>query len=419
MYGMPVKPTPIRSPKHKLTRSGRGWYKRVVGRVRWVCSAAVATTGAEADAIYEDKFKMLAALPAGRKATIGTPGMPVTLATVMNQFLFAKLQSRDAGKIKPRTYADYTESLKLLGESLGITTLVADLKPGHFTHFAARLAREYGIDRRMLHTVNIRSMFKWAEEMEVIDRRPRYGPEFKMPSRLERRRARAAMRKRRHGLIYSSTEVALLLNRASPKMRALILLMLNGGFRPVELADITWDEINDGWFHGDTGKWAIERDVPLWPETQLALACMYVRKHPPGNSRHVFVAKNGKPYVNRVSQLSTDFWRMFPMDGVRNRGMYSFRRTFRTLADSTNDQRAIARVMGREVGDIDTLYVQHVNPSRMIDVCSAVRAALTESALSGWVPRAVKQRRRWALPPRPVDLARRLPAIAEAPRANT
>lgn len=384
------------SPQHSLTRSGRGWYKKVKGKTRWVCSVNEAPTGVEADAVYERRMTELHVEP-------DAPPLPapatITVQHLCNLFLDRK---RRAG-IADRSVEDYADALDDFSAAVGDDRAVASLAPGDFAKPRKAWAGRFGPDRLSKFVTAVRSAFKWARKPPLRLPEPDWGDEFETPRRRHFRIARKARREAAGGpLTFDAGEVATLLAGATRSMRAMILLALNCGFGNTDIAALPRSavDLRTGWIAYARGKTGIDRRAPLWPETIKALRAVLAykpasRRHPEAweNPSLVFLTRAGRPYVEELRSrkgggllhkdwVGTQFNVLCRACGLSRpgRGFYALRKTFRTLADETGDQRAIALVMGRELTDIDVVYVEHIDDSRLAAVVNHVRGRIVGGA---------------------------------------
>lgn len=336
-----------RSPKHNLTRSGRGWYKRVGKRPRWIVSAKSCPTGEEADLFYEDNFTEIAkATPVKRSA--------VTLRQAAASFV----ESKEGKNLHRGTIRDYDDTMLIVMRAVGADRPVAKLDisaADRVTEATAHL----GTERRLKHVVNLRGFIAWCARQGIECGWTR--ETFRAPGKAERRRERARRRK----VPYTHNEIRRMLRHASDRMRAVIMLALNCAMGPDELTRVTGRDVKGGTFDKPRQKTGIDRLVPLWPET-LALL--------PKVDGLLFPGPKGKPLD--PSRLTRRFHAVCQRACVPPRGLYTLRRTFRTIADEYGDQRAAAKVMGRETGDIDSVYVLHISRERISRMLDHVKSSL-------------------------------------------
>jgi integrase len=356
---------PERSPVHGLTRSGRGWYRRVAGVARYVCSGR--HDAATADRLFEESFLELARPP--------IPRASVTLEQAGNAWLARQQQRVDAGALGRRTLGDYRDAVNQFCDVVGEDRQVANVGPVEFSRFAAAIER-LSPHRRAKLIICVRAFVRWcaAPEVGLLSAVPVFGSDFRPPKRAEFRRARAASGQR----LYAAAEVAALLAKASPDMKAMILLGLNGGMGNIDVATLEWPAVNlDGrQIVQPRRKTGVPRHIPLWVRTVEALQALSAARE-----GRVFVRGDGRAWLDdrgscHQDLIAVEFSRLCEAAGVVNRGFYSLRRTFRTLADEVGDQRAAACIMGHELADMGSVYVQTISPQRLRMVVAHVHAAL-------------------------------------------
>ena len=337
--------------RHGLTAGKGGWYRRVAGVPRYICSYGRAPTAEIADEIFRLKFADLAAPQQRRDA--------ITLAYVCDAFDEAK-----SPRIAVKTMRDYRQILTAFMRFIGKNTLIDAITAEDFTAFAATF-QDQSIYRREKFVVCIRTMFNFAIGQGWLAS-VRYGPIFVQPTTREKR-INAATRPRR---FYSQTELRTLVDGASPMLAAAIYLAINGGLGNTDIAGITRSMIEGDLLYCDRVKTGASRIVPLWDETAAALKPLK-----PNASGLLFHTSWGTRIVtDDRDTLGTWFTERCTETGVRNLGFYSIRRTFRTVVDELPDRRAVDLVMGHVQRDIASVYVQHIDPERLRAVVRHVRS---------------------------------------------
>jgi integrase len=379
----------IKSPKHGITQSGHGWYKWLNGKTKYIASLAEAPTGKDADRIFEQRYAELHAL--GTPVRVST----ISLRDVADLFLDDRYEAWQAGRLAERTYNEYREVID------DYATFAGKDKPAQqiaedtalFGSYRAKLERRYGPSRVQKYMIIVRSMWKWAAAPPIRMPAPNYGNSFTLPSRAEHRKHRRAHRLQHGALMYEPWEIQLMLKYANPSMKAMILLALNGGMGNSDLATLPIGavDLDKGIIDHPRAKTAIDRRFVLWPETIDAIRVVLkerkdrLRFCAKADEHLLFLTHLGNSYVTiDKDQVGFQFVRLLrkveKKEGaklIRNRrNFYSLRRTFRTIADETNDQRAIALIMGHETGDIASLYVQTITDDRLRAVVNFVRARL-------------------------------------------
>lgn len=353
-----------RSPKHGLTRGKRGWYRRVVGVLRWICSDVAAPTGAIADQIFEDRFKELC-----KPAKVGAQ---LTVAELFNSRVAVKQAAADVGAIGHRVVGDYADAGQRLVDVLGKPVLAARMGPGQFSAFAGAIAK-YSPSRRKKLVDVVKGVFKWAVAGGIIPGPVDFGPDLKPPRKSELRIAKA----KRGSLEYKPAEIHKLLGKATRDLKAAILLALNGGVGNQDIASFPRDAVDGDWIKFPRGKTGVDRLFKCWPETMAAIEAV-PRRH---DVLLLVNPENALPWINESGRSHNDrlavaFKALCVAADVRNLGFYSLRRTHRTVADEVGDQRAAAVVMGHDVGDIGGIYVQRISPERLIAITDHVRRRL-------------------------------------------
>jgi integrase len=147
---------------------------------------------------------------------------------------------------------------------------------------------------------------------------------------------------------------------------------------------LTREDVKGGVIEKARQKTGVEREIPLWAETIEAIARMaegssFSPKHlgdsaSTSHPRLLFPGPKGKPLD--PDRLTRRFHAVCKRACVPTRGLYHCRRTFRTLADDHGDQRAAAKVMGRELPDTDTLYVLVIRRDRIVRMLDHVKSVL-------------------------------------------
>ncbi len=360
----------LKSQKHGLTAAYRdgdlyGWIRRVNGKPKWMFSVKEAPTPEIADDLYEQRFTDLWTAPAPTRSG------QLNIGDLGDAYLTNKKKS--IGRIDQRTYDECQDAIQDFIDLIGDDAIVDDITPADFQKVRAALSKRFGPHRLKKWILLIRSMFKWASLPPLRLRLPHFGDSFGIPTRKEFRVAAKASKDEDGPRVFSPDEIRKLIGKASPKLKAMILLAINGGMGNRDIADLTWKIIDREPGHLDyaRGKTGVERRFPLWPETVKAIKAI------PRTADLVFVTRFGKPYIADVGkkhkdQIALRFATLCESAKVRPIGFYSLRRTFRTIADEKGDQRAVARIMGHLVEDVSSLYVEHISDQRLQIVVSFV-----------------------------------------------
>lgn len=356
------------SPKHGLTRNGRGWVKRI-GRgesPRWICSATVAPTGQAADTFFEQNFPDLAK----------TAVKPLGTAIIFREAAELFMRDREGRKLHPGTLCDYADTMKRFGRVVGGDRPTAALDDADARRIDTGLLK-LGTHRRLKHVVNARAFIRWCGKRGIpcgwtIDT-------FVAPTKADRRRDRANRLK----TPFTAAQVRRLMRHASDRMRLAILLGLNAAMGPEELLGLTYVDVKTGILAKPRQKTGIKRRVLLWAETRAAIEAT-------GGRGLLFARENGQ--VMKPTTLMRKFRALCDRACVPPMGHYTLRRTFRTIADDWGDHRAAAMVMGRELPDVDTVYVLSIKDERIERVLGHVRTVLRIG--SAWASRRRTQGQR-------------------------
>ena len=288
--------------------------------------------------------------------------------------------------------------------------LAGDLGPDDFQAYRTRVAR-YGLSRRRsglgVHALSrtitvIRGMFKYAYEVNLLDKPLRFGVFFGKPSATLKRKRRAATELENGKRLFEPAEIRGMLATAGMPLWAMILLGINGGMGNTDCARLPIKAVNLGQavIEFERPKTGIERVVPLWPETVEAVRQAIATRPKPTDeegSRLVFLTKSGRPWVREnahrseengitkvvpVDAIGEEFDKLIRSLGLKQKGIgfYALRHTFRTWADEVRDQHAIHRIMGHAIPGMSGIYVEKIELRRLLAVVDYVRAKLFEES---------------------------------------
>ena len=84
----------------------------------------------------------------------------LTLADLCNRFLSSKKTDLNAGRITPRTFAEYVRATDLLVDTFGRTRAVSDLRPVNFEKLYRNLSAKWGVNTLGREITMVRSVFK-------------------------------------------------------------------------------------------------------------------------------------------------------------------------------------------------------------------------------------------------------------------
>ena len=361
---------------------GGRWAKQVLGKRHYFGPVAGDKDGQKALAKWlEQKDDLLA----GRKPRERVEG-GIGVWKLCQLFLAHKKQLLESGEIGARTFDEYQDTAKLLDKKFGSARRVDDLTSDDFQSLRATMANRWGPVRLGNEIQRVRSIFRYGHESGHFDRPVRFGPTFKKPSAKVIRLARAAS----GPSDFTASQVQAMLAGASPTMRAMILLGINGGFGNTDIGTLDIDavDLDSGWINYPRPKTGVPRKVPLWPETVQAIRDVLAKRREPNDEAHaglLFITARGNSYTKSPRGLILEFERLTKSAGVEGRTFYDLRRTFQTVAEGAHDLVAVQAIMGHapKSGDMSSVYRQRVDDTRLLATVDCVREWLFQSAEEG------------------------------------
>ncbi len=331
----------------------------------------------------------------------------LTVRELCNRFISSKRIDLDAGKLSPRTFIDYDRVCRRLVETFGATRAVTSLGPSDFEKLYSDLVKRYNVNTQSGEITMSRSVFKYAVESDLIDKAVKFGPKFKVPSKVEKRKAKARSRLENGSKMFEAAEIRKMLDAANPQLRAMILLGVNGGLGNTDCAGLPLSalDLDAGWLDYARAKTGIGRRVPLWPETVAALREVIAkRKTPadPADADVVFVTKYGQRWV-RYSILETKSFGKISIKpkqddaiaketakllrelGIKRHGVgfYALRHVFETIAGESRDQVVVDAIMGHVDNTMAGEYRERISDDRLRAVVEHVRGWLYAKEAGG------------------------------------
>jgi integrase len=305
----------------------------------------------------------------------------VTVKDVANAFLNHKQALVKAGELAPVTFEKYLDAVTELLAQVGKGRLAADLGPDDFAAVRARMSAKWGPYRLGDCVQHIRSAFKYAYEVGLLDRPARFGPGFKGPSRKTVRLHRAAQGPK----LFTAEEVRRLIDAANQPVKAMLLLGINCGFGNADCGKLPVSalDLDGGWLDYPRPKTGTPRRCPLWPETVAAIREALAARPKPRAATHAalaFLTHSGRGWDSDSpgGALSRETRRLMQALGIGRPGLnfYALRHTFRTVADGVKDQPAADLIMGHEVAHMSSVYREGIDDERLRAVADHVRAWL-------------------------------------------
>jgi integrase len=352
--------------------SGR-WCKKVRGRFVYF------GPWSDPDAAEQKWLDWKDDLLAGRKPRLGQ-GEGLVVKELVNRFLTSKQLLLDSGELSPRTFDGYHKTCERIVAQFGRMRLVPDLAADDFETLRAALAKGRSAVWLEAEIRRCRMVFKYAADNGLIDKPILYGQGFRKPSRKTLLKERTGRGVR----LFEAPTLRKLLDAASPQLRCMMLLTLNGGVGNTDLALLPWSAIDleTGWLDYPRGKTGTARRVPLWPETIAALR--EVRKVRPApalakDERLVFLTIRGRPWKSPHAAggcpISARFRDLLRASKIERGSYYWLRHCFATQAGEGCDQIAVDAVMGHAVdaNDMPANYRQKISDERLVRVVNVVR----------------------------------------------
>ena len=356
------------------------WCKKILGKQHFF---GVWANHAEAEAEY---LRVREYLQAGRKPP--TPGNGCRLSELCNRFLNTKRAMVDTSELSIRTFHDYHAGCAEILDHFGKERQVDDCKPEDFETFRVKASKGRGLHAIGRIVTLTRMLFGFAYENELVEKPIRFGQQFARPSKKSMRIHRAR-KQEKHGLrMFEAAEITRLIEAASPAVKAMILLAVNGGLGNSDLANLPKSAIKGNWLQFPRVKTGIDRRIPLWPETLQAITEAIEnrpRHKDSADAELCFITKYGHKWVRQgpngtsnVDKICDAFNKLLvDLNLKRDRlGFYALRHTFETIAGGCGDQVAVSSIMGHTADDMASLYREKIEDARLVKAVNHVRAWL-------------------------------------------
>ena len=370
----PAKPTPpYKDFPLQPHWNGRAWYwsKKIRGLKRYFgrCEAG----WKEAVRLYESQRE---ALQAGQDPDKFHGA--VTVLAVIEDYLSHKLNLVHSKELRQRTYEDYKRTCELVANTFQDSRTVESLGPADFMELRGVLTKRFSGQRLTREIGQVRMIFRYAYESELIEKPLRFGPGFKPPSKKDKKRIQVLQGQTKKQL-FTPGEIRTLIDAARPQIKAMVLLGINCAFEPHDCGQLTFDalDLEKGWHYFPRPKTGEERSCNLWPETVKALRD--VKREPVVPTDLVFLTRPGGSWYkdSRDIPLSNEFRKLLDETKIYERGRTSFmtlRHTFQTIAEeSTARQSTIGYIMGHVDATMAGVYREDISATRIASVASFVR----------------------------------------------
>ncbi len=344
------------------------WAKKIRGH-RYYFGTDQAKALAEYSRVRED-------LEAGR---IPRPpdGQELTLKQLCNLFLTDRKSKLQSGELARRSFDCYYKTCERLLNHFGRSAVVSRIRTSDLTAYRTVIADGKSPNTIQNEVIRTRTILTFAFENDLVDRPIRFGG-FKPPAKKVHRRHRAAAGPR----IFTAEEIRKLLDNASPALRAMILLAINGGFGNEDCARLTTDQINGHWYDSPRAKTGIDRKFPLWAETREAINKVLDGPRHPDYPTLIFITTHGNPWFpltgRQCTAIGHEFDKLKKKAGITRKGLtfYRLRHTFQTVADQIGDYIATKIIMGHVDDSISGVYRQQFPDKSLQRVTNHVHAWL-------------------------------------------
>jgi integrase len=314
----------------------------------------------------------------------------VTLGDLMGRFLAHKQGATKSGDLSKATLGGYLREVRRFVEFMKPVTPAAGLKPEHFTAYMKHLVENRKLGRfarkRVRTYLNTFLRFGAKNGWYIL---PNAGMDWTAPAtdpdsmRLARSRAGV---KDYSDRIVTGEEIDKLLARSQPAFKAMILLGVNCGLGPSDVARLRWDmiDLERGRLVFPRPKTGVRRVGYLWKKTRDALLRVRKLKHnrlalaKDGNASLVFITRKGLSYYretevhadvevdgrkikklvgvaieNPVGRTFGRIVRDVKLEGV---SFYRLRHTFKTLGKKARDREALDLMMGHKDTSTGKVY---------------------------------------------------------------
>ena len=358
-------------PTFPLTAHERGWVKKYRGHLYWV---APGTTPPEA--ALRRWHEIVAGLDAGVRVS-HAPDVEMTLGRLCNRYYQERERDASAGRISTQHLRDIDHALKRLLVALPPGLAVATLTPDHFAAVARHVASK-GIAASTVRRVGsiISGMFKFAADEQWLARPVALGSRWRRLMRPPVTTKPRPISREDCLKLLAAIDATTNQLQARQRLRACVLLALNGGYGPAELAQLRCESVDltKAVIRQPRGKTGVEHVVPLWPETVDALRAIW-----PEGRQYLFQTRDGRSLAyatasSNHSPIGLQFRRLAATAGVKA-SFYSLRHTHRSVSGGAGDEAAADVLIGHRLPGMRAVY-QGVSHDRIRSVSMFVRAWL-------------------------------------------
>lgn len=315
------------------------------------------------------------ALLAGRKPRVASAN-ELSIRRMCDLFMDSRHRMAATGELAETTLADYQSVVLMIADHFGRSTPVESLTPADFSEFRAALGIGCNLKTLEGRIACARAVFNHADRNGFLERSLSkiWGTEFRKPSRTAL--TKLANQTQR---LFTAAEVRSLLTPAPLHLKAMILLGLNAGLGPTDIALMKDSDIKSGWLELPRNKTGKHRRIPLWDETLLAIESarkVRPRAKDPADDGLCFITKYGRnwrPSPKRFP-LTAEFTKLKRSAGITGKGksFYTLRHTLQTIGDESRDFVAVSSLMGHAGRTISDHYREKISDQRLLAVTNLV-----------------------------------------------
>ena len=381
----PVKTAKVKKPYPEyplFAHASNQWAKKIKGRMWYFGTLDDHVAALDK---YNDQIHDIQAGRDPRRTKKQLSAAELSVYDMTNLYLARQEARIKTGEVGRRHFSDCFQSCKLITDHFGKFQSASTLKAADFQAFRASFPATWGATKVSGEISRVKSAFKWAADSDLIPALPKFGPDFKKSSGGVTRRDQQQREAERGGkLDFTSVEVRKLLKASDGWLHACILLGVNGGLGNSDCGRLSTKflDLKSGWYDLPRHKTGVDRRFQLWPETIKAIRAAMLERPKVKDGEHqdlCFLTKTGKPIWFESSNAKSSGFRdsvtkaftaLCSTCGVARsqRGFYSLRRTFETVAGGSKDQVAVDVVMGHSDSSMAAVYRQGLDDQRLIDV---------------------------------------------------
>ena len=300
----------------------------------------------------------------------------ISLSKAANLFLAAKNHAVTNGLLANRTYSEYKSTLKAMLNHWGREFPLSNIDGPELLRYYNERSKTRNLVSMGNECVRIKTIFFYLEDKDLIQEAPKFPKEFKKPSRkLVRRHKREVGSK-----VISRADIDRLMFNAGGTLRPMILLAVQGGFSPADIANlkishVNFDEGEDGWINMPRVKTEVDRNFPMLLDTANALRNYIANRPTPArksDEEYLFLTHSGERLNPDKSEFTPWFSALAKQCGLKATA-YWLRHTCQNVAEKGGDMTAVKMLMGHADQSISDTYRHEIEDSRMHAVVGLIR----------------------------------------------